>query len=182
MFVRSLHRAGVPALWVVTALILAHCDARTKTKPSRPDASARPTAAAAQTKPAFVSRPRNGAPIDAVVREEVARGQQDHVRVLVYVGASWCEPCQRFHESVESGELDAVLPNLRFVEFDRDRDGPELDRAGYGSRLIPLLAIPDASGRGTQLRIEGSIKGPTAVHENLVPRLLQMLDPQEPRP
>ena len=96
-------------------------------------------------------------------------------RLLVYVGASWCEPCRRFHDALGAGELDATLPNLRFLEFDYDRSKPALERAGYVSRLIPLFAIPNADGTASAQRMEGSIKGPSAVAQNLVPRLKELL-------
>jgi thiol-disulfide isomerase/thioredoxin len=35
-----------------------------------------------------------------VVREARAREAADGRTLLVYVGATWCEPCQRFHHAV----------------------------------------------------------------------------------
>lgn len=40
--------------------------------------------------------------------------------------------------------------------------------------MIPLLAVPGEDGRGTPLRIEGSVKGDRAVDE-IVPRLQAIL-------
>ena len=90
------------------------------------------------------------------------------------VGASWCEPCRRFHEAVTRGELDATFPTLRLLEFDLDRDQARLQAAGYGSRMIPLFEVPGPDGRASGRRIEGSIKGPGAVAE-IVPRLRRIL-------
>jgi 7-cyano-7-deazaguanine synthase in queuosine biosynthesis len=93
---------------------------------------------------------------------------------LVYVGATWCEPCQRFHRAAEAGAVDATLGPLTLLEFDLDRDKDRLEAAGYASRYIPLFALPAEAGRATDRRVEGSIKGEGAVAE-LVPRLRALL-------
>lgn len=98
-----------------------------------------------------------------MVREALSAAAADERRVVVYVGATWCEPCQAFHHAVERGELDDALVGVRFVEFDSDHDGARLQAAGYGGRLIPRFVLPDARGRGSEDRIEGGIKGEGAV-------------------
>lgn len=95
-------------------------------------------------------------------------------RVVVYVGASWCEPCQRFHHALEAGELDDVLLGVRFIEYDSDTAKPALEAAGYRSRLIPLFALPAEDGRASGRQQEGSIKGEGAV-ANIVPRLRALM-------
>ncbi len=104
-------------------------------------------------------------------RERAAAGGRD---VVVYVGAKWCEPCQRFHAAAERGELDADFPDLTLLEFDLDVDRERLVTAGYVSELIPLFVLPDANGRATNKRFEGSVKGDRAV-SNIAPRLRQIL-------
>lgn len=112
--------------------------------------------------------------VPTLVRAFVARTRAEHRVPLVYVGATWCEPCQYFHQAAERGELDDALPAIRFLEFDRDRDGARLDAAGYSSRMIPFFVVPDAEGRPTDARIEGSIHGPGSPAE-ILPRLLAIL-------
>lgn len=109
--------------------------------------------------------------VAAFVRETRAAGRTP----LVYVGASWCEPCQRFHDAAAAGELDTVFPGLRLLEFDLDRDRDALEKAGYASKMIPLFALPNDDGTGTGQQIEGSIKGPGAVLQ-IQPRLQALLD------
>lgn len=112
--------------------------------------------------------------VQEVVRQEVARARAEGRPLLVYVGAAWCEPCQRFHDAARAGQLDRAFPGLRLLEFDKDRDGDRLEKAGYRSRLIPLLALPRADGTASGEQIEGSIKGAGAV-DNLTPRLQALL-------
>jgi thiol:disulfide interchange protein len=118
----------------------------------------------------------DAAPLEQFVQQHVEESDAQGSRVLVYVGATWCEPCQRFHKSLESGELDEVLAGTKFLEFDADKDRSELRAAGYTSQYIPLFSVPDHSGHSSGLAIEGSIKGDDAVRKNLVPRLLALLD------
>lgn len=112
--------------------------------------------------PEFVEAPASGDVVD-IVQRELARAEGDDRRLLVYVGATWCEPCRYFHDAVEDGTYDEVFPRLRLVEFDLDRDRDRLQAAGYTSRYIPLFAIPDPDGRASGRQHQGGIKGPGAV-------------------
>jgi hypothetical protein len=104
------------------------------------------------------------------VRGAVANAEQAHKKLLVYVGAAWCEPCRHFHDAAAAGQLDATFGDLRMLVFDADRDKDALQRAGYISNLIPLFAVPRADGTASGKQIEGSIKGDGAVAE-ITPRL-----------
>jgi thiol-disulfide isomerase/thioredoxin len=120
-----------------------------------------------------VAQPGEVAP-QVVARMEAAA--REGRRVLVYVGASWCEPCSRFRDEVATGRLDAELPLLDLLEFDLDVDADRLAAAGYRSNMIPLLAIPGADGRATGRQMAGSIKGPGAPAE-MTGRLKALLGP-----
>jgi hypothetical protein len=110
-----------------------------------------------------------------VVRRELARARWDGRRLLVYVGATWCEPCKRFHDAAVAGRFDRELGSLRLLEFDFDRDEARLRAAGYASQLIPLFASPGFDGRASGQQIEGSIKGEGAIGD-IMPRLKMLLD------
>ncbi len=125
------------------------------------------------SKPRFVRGPTSGQPIPPFVKARLAEARAGE-RVIVYVGATWCEPCKHFHAAVQSGQLDGSLSGLVMIELDADRDREALAAGGYGSQLIPLFAVPDGEGRGTDRRIVGSIKGPGAAAE-IAPRLKALL-------
>ena len=137
--------------------------------------SPQPVAADVAQKPHMdlVSAPADG-PIAAYVLAELARAQADKRRVLVYVGATWCEPCRRFHDAAKAGELDDAFADLRLLEFDLDRDRDRLAADGYRSEMIPLLALPGADGKGNGRGMQGSIKGEGAVAQ-MRPRLQELL-------
>jgi thiol-disulfide isomerase/thioredoxin len=132
------------------------------------------------SRPQLLSAPAQSDAVAPLVAAELARARTQHATLLVYVGATWCEPCRRFHDALTAGELDASLPDLRFLEFDYDKSHDALSRAGYVSQLIPLFAVPNDDGTASERRIEGSIKGPTAVAQNLVPRLQALLQDTAP--
>jgi hypothetical protein len=133
-----------------------------------------PSPTPATGKVELIEAPPNG-DLATYVAGEVARGTRDHVPVLVYVGATWCDPCKAFHAAAAAGKLDAALGPLRLVEFDQDRDGTYLEAAGYTSKLVPLFARPGADGKSTGKQIEGVRKGADYV-EQLTPRVRSLLD------
>jgi thiol-disulfide isomerase/thioredoxin len=115
-----------------------------------------------------------GGDVEPLVREALARASAMHRRLIVYVGATWCEPCQRFHRAAAQGELDASFPDLDVLAFDLDRDGERLASAGYVSKYIPLFALPSADGSASGKQVEGGVKGDGAV-AYLTPRLKGLL-------
>jgi thiol-disulfide isomerase/thioredoxin len=126
-------------------------------------------------RPELLRGPSGGQDIATFVSSELTRSSAQHKRTVVYVGAPWCEPCRRFHDALTAGELDKELQQVRFIEFDADADRSALRSAGYQSKLIPLFNLPLESGRASDRQIEGSIKGATAVGQNLLPRLHTLL-------
>jgi hypothetical protein len=127
------------------------------------------------TRPIFIRGPTNGAPIAPFVAQEVVAAQKGHWNVLVYVSATWCEPCRHFHAAALAGQFDEILPGAHLVEFDLDADKVALAAAGYSPELVPLFCVPKVDGTASDRRIEGSIKGPEAVDQNLIPRLRAFL-------
>lgn len=155
--------------------MLASCKAQNDS-PAEPTAPAAPVASA-PARPAGKMRVREAAAegdVDKVVRVALAEAIHDKRRLVVYVGAVWCEPCQRFHRAAERGELDAAFPDVDLLSFDLDRDGERLASAGYVSKLIPLFALPGPDGRASGKQVEGGIKGDGAV-AFMAPRLQKML-------
>lgn len=108
------------------------------------------------------------------MQAELARAAAEQKKVVLYVGARWCEPCQRFHEAAKSGALDAELGDVRFVDLDHDDHATVIEALGCESKLIPLFSVPSADGRCSDRRVEGGIKGGGAVGF-ILPKLLEIL-------
>ena len=116
-----------------------------------------------------------GGEVSQLVRTEREKAASDGRDLIVYVGAKWCEPCQRFHQAALRGELDGEFPNLNILEFDLDEDRDRIVAAGYSSKLIPLFVMPGPDGRASARRFEGGVKGERAV-ANITPRLRKLLE------
>ena len=106
----------------------------------------------------IVDAPAGTADIAALVRVQLVPLAAVHRRLVVYVGATWCEPCQQIHAAIASHQLDGEFPDLTLLEFDLDRDEAALERAGYTSPLIPLFALPAGDGRAGLRREFGGRK------------------------
>ena len=159
-------------------MILGACvgksDPASHTQVQRESAPADPKALPAppeRAKPEFV-KAGSGDAAGAVKAAIAAAGGER--KVLVYVGAEWCEPCTRFHEAVEAGELDDALLGVQFVEFDSDHDRDRLEAGGYDGELIPRFVVPGNDGTPSDQRIEGGIKGEGAV-EHIMARLAPLV-------
>jgi thiol-disulfide isomerase/thioredoxin len=174
-------RIGRPLLYLLLAALGCAASACRDEPPPKPDPAGssddRAGRAAATTttknKVEWVDAPADE-DVAAAVKRELDRAKSDGRTLLVYVGATWCEPCERFHHAAQEGKLDDELPGLRFFAFDLDRDRERLARAGYTSKMIPLFTIPREDGTSSGRQIQGGIKGDGAAAE-LSARLLRLL-------
>jgi thiol-disulfide isomerase/thioredoxin len=111
---------------------------------------------------------------------EAAAADQD---VLIYVGASWCAPCRSFHDALLQGRFDALLPGVRFVEFDNDADGERLRALGYTWTYVPLFARPRSDGSASGQQFGGV---PHEALEDPIPhlagRISELLGRSAPEP
>lgn len=171
----SKHTAGMLLATLLVATS-SGCRNREKRTHASPTVASSAPADARLSRPHFDQVPITVSTVAPYLAEQIADAGAQHERVLVYVGASWCEPCQRFHRAVEAGELDELLANTRFVEFDADVHTASLNQAGYAVEYIPVIAVPGADGRSSGRQLSGSIKGPDAVRKDLVPRLRALLE------
>jgi len=107
----------------------------------------------------LIEAPAGTGDVAALVRSTAQQLGARHRRLVVYVGATWCEPCQQIHAAIAAHQLDAVFPDLSLLVFDFDRDGAALAKAGYISDLIPLFALPGDDGQAGSRREFGGKHG-----------------------
>ena len=93
------------------------------------------------------------------VAQQLEAAAHDHKKLIVYVGANWCEPCRRFRNDLAAGRFDHDFGTLRLLAFDSDRDIEALYRAGYRFQNIPMFAVPNHDGTGGTHQIEGTSNG-----------------------
>ncbi|HUJ59132.1 MAG TPA: thioredoxin family protein [Kofleriaceae bacterium] len=103
----------------------------------------------------LIDAPAGTKDVAALVRDTAQRLAAQHRRLVVYVGATWCEPCRQIHDAIIAHRLDTTFPDLSLLVFDLDRDGDALAQAGYQSELIPLFALPGPDGRATKMASGG---------------------------
>jgi thiol-disulfide isomerase/thioredoxin len=121
----------------------------------------------------FITPPMDG-DVAAIMSAQRAKSKGEGRQVLLYCGASWCEPCRYFHEAVDRGELIGKVGALDLVAFDAQVDAERMLMSGYESQFIPLFAAVGPDGKATGKKLEGSVKGSGAV-DDLVPRLKALL-------
>jgi len=155
-FVRRLLSLAGAALWLGSGVA---CKSQADVAPASSAEAAASTAPAGKLR--VVEAPEGS--VDAVVRDALGAAREGGRTLVVYVGATWCEPCQHFHHAAERGDLDAAFPHMTLLEFDLDRDRERLAAAGYVSKYIPLFALPGPDGAASGKQIEGGIKGDGAV-------------------
>jgi hypothetical protein len=161
---------------VALVAALAACDSSQSARSQPQPAPSEVSASTPASKLRIEDAPASG-DVDTIVRVALSTAERERRRVVVYVGATWCEPCQRFHEAAQAGELDVPFPNVNILVFDADRDVRRLNAAGYAwKKYIPLFALPGPDGRASGQQFEGGIKGDGAV-SFLTPRLLALLQP-----
>lgn len=122
----------------------------------------------------FINAPQQPEAVQELVKQKAAESKAKGRTLLVYAGASWCEPCRRFHEAADKGLLDADFGDVDFLAFDVDYDNERLAYGNYDTGMIPLIALPKEDGYASGQHMNGSVKGNGAVDE-MTPRLKKLL-------
>ena len=91
--------------------------------------------------------------LDAELAEASRTAAREHARVLVVLGARWCEPCRALDAAFARESNRAVLAGWWLVEVDVDAlpPGPVLGRSAH---TVPALVRLGPSGRPVS-RLEG---------------------------
>jgi len=100
------------------------------------------------------------------IRTERLKAKAEGRVLVVYVSATWCEPCKHFKDELASGRLDKKLAKVTLLAFDADRDLDRLGAAGYTFKFVPFVALPGSDGRPTD-RQEATGHGGNAWRELL---------------
>jgi thiol-disulfide isomerase/thioredoxin len=165
------------ALWVASAGCKAPAPAAHRAEPTA-QAAQRPEPAprARRHEPAAPQIIEVRLPADApsaaqAIAAAHAEAAEAGATALVYVGATWCEPCKRFKALIEQGAFDEQLTDLRFLAFDHDAHGDALKAAGYRWRFVPLFALPRPDGRATGRQFGGVSAKDADLRAELPPRI-----------
>jgi hypothetical protein len=130
-----------------------------------PAASATPDATAAGGHVKVVEATQDSDALTLIRTRRLEAKAESRV-LVVYVGATWCEPCKRFKAEVQSGRLDDRLGKVTLLAFDADKDGDRLGASGYTYKFVPFVALPASDGRPADTQ-EATGKGGQAWRELL---------------
>jgi len=83
----------------------------------------------------------------SLIRTERLRAKAEGRVLVVYVSATWCDPCKELKAEIEAGHLDERLGKTTLLAFDADKDLDRLGAAGYTFKFVPYVALPGADGR-----------------------------------
>lgn len=158
---------------IVLAMLLAACNPTPKEA-----AKAEPTAQASShsvTPPTSSAAAKTGDKIRVIpaaqdsdalslIRTERLRAKAEDRALVVYVSATWCEPCKKMKQEIEAGNLDDKLGKTTLLAFDADKDLDRLGSAGYTFKFVPFVALPGADGRPAETQ-EATGKGSNAWKE-----------------
>jgi hypothetical protein len=154
---------GIALISLATGCRMQEESASTGTATADPPAPAPSPSPPSPLSHVVIDHPPSQGEVAPIVRSELEKAQRDGRRLVVYEGATWCQPCQQLHHAIDRGDLDSEFPQLTLLEFDADRDAERLLSAGYTSRYIPLLALPRPDGSASGKQVEGGVKGDGAV-------------------
>ncbi len=96
--------------------------------------------------------------------EAVAAGETP----VIYVGATWCQPCLLYKKSLDDPRMKAAHEGVRVLEADADLH--DLSALGISPNGIPHWATVDASGVSDGRAIDGGAWGDNTP-ENMAPAL-----------
>jgi thiol-disulfide isomerase/thioredoxin len=102
----------------------------------------------------------------SLIRTERLKAKADGRVLVVYVSATWCEPCKKMKEEIDAGRLDDRYGKTTLLAFDADKDIDRLGAAGYTFKFVPYVALPGSDGKPAETQ-EAVGKGATAWKELL---------------
>lgn len=82
----------------------------------------------------------------STIRTARLRAKAEGRVLVVYVSATWCDPCKKLKSEIEAGHLDNRLGKTTLLAFDADRDGERLLGAGYSFKFVPFVALAGTDG------------------------------------
>lgn len=137
----------------------------TTTNTSTNTSTTTPPTAATGGKVRLVPAPQDSDALSSI-RTERLRAKAEGRVLVVYVSATWCEPCKKLKEEIDAGRLDERLGKTTLLAFDADKDIDRLGSAGYTFKFVPYVALPGADGRAAETQ-EATGKGANAWRELL---------------
>jgi hypothetical protein len=111
----------------------------------------------------------DGPLVDALTRES-KKAAERHEKPFVYIGATWCGPCNAIKKNLDRPLLVDAFRGAYVIHLDFDSWEDKLPAAGLAHDSVPVFFALDTAGRPTGRLVDGSAWG-NDTPENIAPVL-----------
>jgi hypothetical protein len=109
-------------------------------------------------------------PLPAALQREAGKATQQHLKPFVYIGATWCAPCNAIKHNLDKPIMIDAFKGTYIMKLDFDAWEDKLPGAGLQHEAVPVFFALDASGKPTGRMIDGGAWG-NDTPENIAPAL-----------
>ena len=85
--------------------------------------------------------------LDTLLREERARADAEHEKLLVWLSSPELAPCNGVSVALRDARLQKALAGVRILRLDVNEYYVELARLGYPVKVLPGFVLPSPEGR-----------------------------------
>ena len=152
---------------LVPLLILVACDDG-KASTESPDGDTK-----AEAKPAAEawSKVAAGASLAGKIKARVADAEKAKLKPVVYVGATWCEPCLAIKKHRDDPRMKEAFTGVAIIEVDMDQwKSEQFAELNMKPSAIPVFYAVGSDGKATGKEIDGGAWGDN-IPENMAPPL-----------
>lgn len=113
----------------------------------------------------WIEQERSDTALGALLADHARRAAGQGLRPVLYVGATWCQPCKLLLEHRDDPRVAHALRGTYTVEIDFDDwTVAEMSAAGYGVQAVPMFFAIGADGKAAGPRLDGAAWGSDAEH------------------
>jgi hypothetical protein len=96
-----------------------------------------------------------GRPLAVVLSDGAAKAKAKGLRPFLYIGATWCQPCQKLHRSLDDERMVDAFRGTYVIHLDLDAWERELPSVGLRVAQVPVFFQLDAQGKPTGKSLDG---------------------------
>ncbi len=121
--------------------------------------------------PSWVAVPKGSGGLAAAIAREIAKKPSATAKPIVYLGASWCDPCAAIKRFKTDPRMLDAFQGTYVIELDVDDWKSEgLGALGYKTGTVPVFYAVDAAGKASGPTINGGAWGDN-IPETMAPPL-----------
>jgi len=130
-------------------------------------ATAAPTRSQGAGASRWIELPASNTALDALLAEHAQRAAEQGLKPVLYIGASWCQPCKFLKEHRDDPRVASALRGTYTIEIDFDDwTVAELSASGYGVQAVPVFFAIGAGGKAAGPKLDGGAWGGASPEAN----------------